>query len=174
MLLDTIHTLAPPEQGIKGKQKATDDDEKPRGRVHRLHLMLISTVSSLPLPLMLHALDKIRALIAAYPPDDRGADINAPADEEKGGKAELLQALFHELLEKTGDHEKEAAIQWWYKYRTSLIAEPAVAEEKEGLGLGRLRGWFRSSKGSEKERPLQAMKTAGEENQTEQPILSRL
>ena len=108
---------------------------------------------------MLLALDNIRVLITVYAPDDSGAD--APAGEKAPQKAELLAALFSELVEKTGDREKEAAIQWWYKYRPTLVPEPAVEGGKVTRG-----GWFWQSKGLEKGgEPVQAAKGAGEDTQ---------
>ncbi|KDR82333.1 hypothetical protein GALMADRAFT_58520 [Galerina marginata CBS 339.88] len=119
LILDKIHELSSVLQGSKGQGKAQTNDEKSAERLHRLHLMMISTISSLPLPLMLRALDETRLLITAYPSNDSGAD---KADEQ-GRKAELVEALFSELLEKIGDREKEAAMRWWYKYRPALISE---------------------------------------------------
>ncbi len=165
MLLDAIHGLSPSERDSKGKGKARD--QQTVDRLHRLHLMLISTVSSLPLSLMLLALDNIRVLVTAYAPVDSIAD--APAGQMATPKAELLAALFSELVEKTGDREKEAAIQWWYKYRPTLVPEPAVER-----GNGTRRGWFWQSKGLEKGgEPVQAAKGAGEDTQ-QNSVLPRL
>ncbi|KAF8904131.1 hypothetical protein CPB84DRAFT_1814520 [Gymnopilus junonius] len=119
LLLDTINELSSTGQGLKGKGKALEDDEKSTERLHRLQLMLIASVSSLPLTLMLRALDEIRQLISAYPEDDNGVTKLG----DKGKKAELVETLFSELLEKTGDREKEAAMRWWYKYRPTLVPE---------------------------------------------------
>lgn len=164
MLLDAIHTLTLAVRDSKGKGKARD--QQTTDRLHRLHLMLIATVSSLPLSLMLLALDEIRILMTAYAPDDSGADTSA--GEGALQKAELLAALFSELIEKTGDREKEAAIHWWYKYRSTLVPEP-VTEEGKGTRAGLL--W--RPKGFEKRGDLQAAKGAGEESQRN-PVLPRL
>jgi hypothetical protein len=97
---------------------------------------------------MLRALEETRRLIMAYPAHDHdgvGAGAVDTEDEEgKGGKAELLEALFNELLEKTGDREKEAAIRWWYKYRSELISEKRpmkIEEEDKGTFLSCLKHW---------------------------------
>ena len=152
LILDTIKELSPQLQNSKGNGKAkenalTEEDVNTTDRVHRLHLMLISTISSLPLPLMLRALEETRRLITAYPADDGHDDdvgVEAVDTEEeagKGGKAELLEALFSELLEKTGDREKEAAMRWWYKHRPGLISEKGSMKREEDKGT--FLSWFK-------------------------------
>ena len=159
LILDTIEELSPQTQNSKANGKANarteteaEDDTKTTttDRVHRLHLMLISTISSLPLALMLRALEEARRLITAYPADSDADGVGAvDAEEEtgKGGKAELLEALFDELLEKTGDREKETAMRWWYKYRPELISEKASmkGEEEKGTFLS----WFKHRRADE-------------------------
>ena len=89
---------------------------------------------------MLRALEETRRLITAYPGDDDADGVGAVDTEEVTGKAELLEALFNELLEKTGDRDKETAMRWWYKYRPELISEKASmkgGEEKDTIvGVG--------------------------------------
>jgi hypothetical protein len=154
LILDTIKELSSPQPQHSKRSKAkanarteaeAEDDATTTttDRVHRLHLMLISTISSLPLPLMLRALEETKRVITAYPTDDDADGMGAvDAEEEagKGGKAELLEALFNELLEKNRDREKETAMRWWYKYRHELISEKASkkGEEEEGTFLS----WF--------------------------------
>ncbi|TFK39012.1 hypothetical protein BDQ12DRAFT_604733 [Crucibulum laeve] len=126
VLLDTIRELLSMRQSSgnsKGKAKLLEHEGKTEERLHRLHLMLISTIPSLPLPLMLHALEEIRTVIAAYPQVDSGVVIEGA--EEEGNKKELVESLFKEILERVGDREKEAAIQWWYKYRPILSKDGA-------------------------------------------------
>ena len=76
------------------------------GQLHRLRLTLISTVPSLPLPLMIRAMDEIRKNIVEV--------------LEQGERKELIDALFGEILENVGDREKEASMRWWYTNRLSL------------------------------------------------------
>ncbi|KAJ3512387.1 hypothetical protein NLJ89_g3553 [Agrocybe chaxingu] len=161
LLLDTIHELAP---DAKGKGKARDNDERTTERVHRLHLMLISTISSLPLPLMLRTLEEVRVVITAYPGTDSGGDETGA----RGRKTELLEALFSELLEKTGDREKEAAMRWWYKYRPSLVSE---GPEEEGLGAftSLFKGWKMASQEAGR-----AKDASGEKNPRDPVVLPRL
>lgn len=85
-------------------------------RLHRLHLMLISAVSSLPLPLLMKVLGDIKVVILGLSPG------SANEKEEKGAqrREELVKALFMEILEKVGDREKEAAMRWWYANREEL------------------------------------------------------
>lgn len=165
MVLDTIGELSPPatDSSSKGKAKAQVDEEKTADRVHRLHLMLISSVSSLPLPLMLKALNEIRLLILAQPPQigDGGVIADTSGETQQGKREELLDALFTELLEKTGDREKEAGIQWWYKHRPTLVlALPGGEEKQKILSVG------------QKEDGSPTVGT-GEDHQSN-PILSRL
>lgn len=75
-------------------------------RLHRLCLTLISTVPSLPLPLMIRVLDEIRNIIV---------NVGEPRE-----KKELTDELFAEILENVGDREKEASMRWWYTNRLSL------------------------------------------------------
>ena len=128
---------------------ADDDDDD---RIHRLSLMLISTISSLPVTIMLRALDEVyRIIISAYsspsPSRDGGGGGGGVVDNgnnEEGSqrserrkrrKKELLEALFSEILEKIGDCEKEAAMKWWYTYRPVLVSESGHVDNGEGLGM---------------------------------------
>ena len=190
LLIDTIRDLSLPpytSQIPKGKGKAQEELEADNNRtkaddhVHRLSLMLISTTSSLPMTIMLRALDEIRIIITAYSHsrsrDDSGVDdgnrYEASQSERKGRKEELLEALFSEILEKIGDREKEAAIKWWYKHRPALISESGDDETaQEGQQLLVSSSWF-----TKRRRGVEKAKNAGEreENQpSNSPVLSRL
>jgi hypothetical protein len=182
LLVDTIRDLSPQSytsqkpksQGTQppkkhvdnGTVKADDDDDD---RIHRLSLMLISTISSLPMTIMLRALDEVyNIIISAYSSysssstpqeDDRSGVVDrnnndkfedgSELSERKGRrKKELLEALFSEILDKVGDCEKEAAMKWWYTYRPFLISESGHvdgrgdSERQEGLGLLASSSWF--------------------------------
>ena len=133
---------------------AVDDDDDD-DRIHRLSLMLISTISSLPVTIMLRALDEVyHIIISAYsspsPSRDGGSgggvvdngnneEGSQRSERRKRRKKELLEALFSEILEKIGDCEKEAAMKWWYTYRPVLISESGHVDNGEGLGMMR---WF--------------------------------
>jgi hypothetical protein len=165
LLVDTIRDLSyNTSQNPKGKGKAQKKLEADNNNndntmkaaddhIYRLSLMLISTISSLPIAIMLRALDEIFIIIRAYSSyyspsrddDDSGVDDDdgSHKDEEgsqserKGRKKELLEALFSEILEKIGDCEKEAAMKWWYTYRPVLISESGdVDEGQDGQGIG--------------------------------------
>ena len=128
---------------------AADDD----GRIHRLSLMLISTISSLPVTIMLRALDEVYHIITSAfsspsPSQDGGGggggvvvdygnneEGSQRSERRKRRKKELLEALFSEILEKIGDCEKEAAMKWWYTYRPVLISESGHVDNGEGLGM---------------------------------------
>lgn len=95
-----------------------------RERLHRLHLTLISTVPSLPLPLMIRALEKIRSIVMTRPKSDGGVwEVGDDVGEERRRK-ELVDALFVEILEGVGDREKEAAMRWWYANRMDFGCDP--------------------------------------------------
>ena len=109
-LIDAMHELS----NNTDSGKTRDEGNAPPAtdsHLHRLHLTLIATVPSLPLPLMLHVLDRIRDIILEKDLPCAGSDTgNAPRER----KAELVDALFREILERVGDGEKEVAMGWWY------------------------------------------------------------
>ncbi|KAA1479310.1 hypothetical protein DENSPDRAFT_789064 [Dentipellis sp. KUC8613] len=74
---------------------------------HRLHLTLISSLPSLPLPLLPSALDAVAEIIQQYP----------GKAEVKGSRSELIQSVFKIILEQVGDREKEYAMGWWADHR---------------------------------------------------------
>ncbi|KAI6013559.1 hypothetical protein EDC04DRAFT_694037 [Pisolithus marmoratus] len=67
-------------------------------RVHRLHLALVSSMSSLPLSLLSRALLVVDGII-------EGTDGTK--------RDELLEALFQEIINNVGDAEKEFSVCWW-------------------------------------------------------------
>jgi hypothetical protein len=77
-----------------------EQDAPTKARLHRLHLMLISAISSLPLVLLPSALDEVRDVITGH-------------EDGSEEKTELINALFREIMEKVGDREKEFVIRWW-------------------------------------------------------------
>ncbi|KAF8073411.1 hypothetical protein FPV67DRAFT_1477676 [Lyophyllum atratum] len=134
LILDTIRELS--AKGRKEDSVSTDSRE----RLHRLHLTLISTVPSLPLPLMIRALDEIRSIITRGTQSDSGAGKVGDDVEEERRRKELVDALFAEILERVGDREKEAAMRWWYAHRASFargddaaITTAAGAKGKDSL-----------------------------------------
>jgi len=134
LLLDTIHELSPLTMNDSdGKGKAEE------AQLHRLQLALISTVSSLPQSLMLRCLDHIRNLISAYPrKPDSSVDVNDEATAKWGRKTELVEALFHEILEKISDQDlKGAAMSWWYRNLPMLIPEQNIVQSDLKDGTGR-------------------------------------
>ena len=190
LLVDTIRDLSPLSYASQKKPEADNNTMKADDRTHRLTLMLISTISSLPMTIMLRALDEIYIIIrASYSysssRDDRGVDDGNKDDggsqlERKGRKKELVEALFTEILEKIGDCEKEAAMKWWYTYRPVLISESGDVDGGKGEGpldtiLLASSSWFTKRwKGVEKVKDVDS--TGGrEKNQlSDSVILSRL
>lgn len=111
LILDMIRDLALEGQNL---------DTGSRQRLHRLHLTLISTVSSLPLPLMIRALEEIKSIITRCPQSDSGVEREQDEVKEERRK-ELVDALFQEISEKVGEQEKEAAMRWWYAHREAFL-----------------------------------------------------
>ncbi|KIJ59494.1 hypothetical protein HYDPIDRAFT_118489 [Hydnomerulius pinastri MD-312] len=97
-------------------------------RKHRLHLALISSLSSLPLILLPRALEAVRDIIES-------ASFSNPESEAKRG--ELVDALFGEIMERIGDAEKEYAVRWWNEQRAGWAAAGRVAEVGGGEGKGK-------------------------------------
>lgn len=91
-------------------------------RRHRLHLALISSVSSLPLALLPQALSAVKDVID-------GALNDA-------SRKELVEALFQEIMENVGDAEKEYVVHWWNERRVewSVAGLDAAVHEGERLG----------------------------------------
>ncbi|KAF8817202.1 hypothetical protein BYT27DRAFT_7205062 [Phlegmacium glaucopus] len=200
LLIDTIRDLSPPlpyiSQIPKGKSKAQENPEpdnnltKVDNRIHRLSLMLISTIPSLPLTLMLRALDEIRIIIMAHSRSrndsgiDDGNKDEALQSERKGRKKELLEALFAEILEKIGDREKETAIKWWYRYRPALISESGDDNDRDqegqqpqgplGTSFLTSSSWFTKRRGVEKAKDVDIAREREENPSSNPPVLSRL
>ena len=119
VMIDAIHEF-------NNMIPATDDGNATpsanESHLHCLHLILIATVQSLPLPLMLRVLDEIRDIIIEkdasfaehHERSQVGTSINEGSSSALGRKTELANALFREILEHVGDREKEAAMRWWY------------------------------------------------------------
>jgi hypothetical protein len=191
LLIDTMRDVSPPpshtSQNPKGKSKAQEkveadnDATKADDYIHRLSLMLISTISSLPITLMLRALEEIRIIITACS-HSRSQDDSGVESEAKGRKEELLEVLFSEILEKVGDREKEAAIKWWYKYRPALISESGDRGEEEKQQQGSLgtvllasSSWFtKCRRGVEKAKDVDVAGEREENQSSNSPVLSRL
>ncbi|KAJ7600852.1 hypothetical protein C8J56DRAFT_1038477 [Mycena floridula] len=82
-------------------------------RLHRLHLMLISSVSSLPLTLLSRCLDEIRTIIIST--------------EEETARNDLIDSLFREITENVGDMEKELVMKWWHSETFSSNEQQPMA-----------------------------------------------
>ena len=180
LILDKLRDLtSPAAHDVKGKGKAREDDveveDRSVERVHRLRLVLISMVSSLPLLLMSRVLEEIRIMLLTTTSD---APQPADSDEENAAgprRKELVEALFAEFLEGVGDREKEAAIRWWYQHRPMLISGWEEEKEKEE-GTGTVVGsWI---KGVKKDLKDAVNEELGRESQSDaardQGVVSRL
>jgi len=129
LLLDAI---CPDEQvGNVGKEKGTDTSirsDMDEARLHRLRLTLISAVSSLPLSLVLRALERIKTIITSIPmSSSKSASsesvLSKGGDKEKDGtRGELVDALFQEIMGQVGYREKGVVMRWWFENRMDLQA----------------------------------------------------
>ncbi|KAH0586555.1 hypothetical protein J132_08258 [Termitomyces sp. J132] len=123
LILDVIRELSLEER------QGNNPDAASRQRLHRLHLTLISTISSLPLPLMIRALEEVRSIITKRRQSD--SDVERLGDGMEEGRKDLVDALFVEISEKVGEQEKEAAMRWWYTHRRAFFYK----NESHGTGM---------------------------------------
>ncbi|KDQ25721.1 hypothetical protein PLEOSDRAFT_1097540 [Pleurotus ostreatus PC15] len=130
-LLNAIRDLS--EERTRSQSLGAYDDHR-----HRLHLMLISTIPSLPLDLLPRVLDEIRAIIIQGRKRhfDLGSTPARLADREARRK-ELNQALLSEILEGVGDLEKDFVMRWWYDNRHILEDDIRLGADHQRLGSAR-------------------------------------
>ena len=74
-------------------------------RRHRLRLVLVSTLSALPLVVL---------------PDGLNAVSEAIRDSKGEERGELVGEVFKEMMENMGDLEKECCLRWWEEQREAL------------------------------------------------------
>ena len=74
--------------------------EDEQGRLHHLHLTLISALPFLPPPLLLRTVETTRSIILSL----------ADRDEKR---RELIEGLFNDILERFGDREKGVVMRRW-------------------------------------------------------------
>jgi len=128
LLLDAI---CPDEQVCNvGKEKGTDTSirsDMGEARLNRLRLTLISAVSSLPLSLVLRALERIKIIITSIPMSSSKSTssesiLSNDGDKEKkdGTRDELVEALFQEIMSQVGYREKGVVMHWWYENQVDL------------------------------------------------------
>jgi len=88
-------------------------------RRHRLYLALISSLPSLPLTLLPQALSAVKDA------------IDSTLDDAT--RKELVEALFHEIMENVGDAEKGYVVRWWNERRVEWSVADAVHDgERSG------------------------------------------
>jgi hypothetical protein len=93
------------------------DDGTARRR-HRLRLVLVSTLSALPLGVLPDALNAVSDAIR----DSRGEE-----------QRELAKEVFKEIMENVGDQECVYCLRWWEEQRDALEDS---GEETSGKGKG--------------------------------------
>jgi hypothetical protein len=99
---------------------ATTDDDAAQRR-HRLRLVLVSTLSALPLVVLPEALNAVS---------------DAIRDSKIEERRELAKEVFKEIMENVGDQEKEYCMRWWEGQHYKL---GEVTEDVNGKGKGRAR-----------------------------------
>jgi hypothetical protein len=92
-------------------------DDETAERRHRLRLVLVSTLSALPLMVLPDALNAVSGAIR----DSRGEE-----------QRELAREVFKEIMENVGDREREHCLRWWEEQRDGL--EGGVEEKGKGKG----------------------------------------
>ena len=105
-LLDTVNSIS------------TKDEDKERERVHRLHLTLMSSLSSLPIKLLPRVLEEVKRSILS--------------ENDKAKKKELVDSVLEEILEKVGDGEKVVVMRWWMDNREEFEKELLVQNGRSG------------------------------------------
>jgi hypothetical protein len=102
----SIHSLLEAMHPLSGRKEGEE-------HLHRLHLTLISTVSSLSLSLLPRVLNEIRNVIVQQA---KSSDLSV--DRSLGGKQQgLVGALFAEISERTANCEKDFVLKWWLDNR---------------------------------------------------------
>jgi hypothetical protein len=92
-------------------------------RRHRLRLVLVSTLSALPLTVL---------------PDALAAVANEMKDSKGEERAELAREVFKEIMENVGDREKEHCLRWWEEQRESLEGSTEAKNGNSGKDEGAL------------------------------------
>lgn len=98
---------------LTGLSKA---DDAPRR--HRLRLVLVSTLSALPLVVLPDALNAV------------SDEIGVSMGEER---QQLVKEVFKEIMENVGDREKEYCLRWWEEQR-ELLEGGGEVESSRGKG----------------------------------------
>jgi hypothetical protein len=83
-------------------------------RRHRLRLVLVSTLSALPLVVL---------------PDGLNAVSDAIRDSKDEERWELAREVFKEIMENMGDREKECCLRWWEEQRGALEGHVEMESE---------------------------------------------
>ena len=100
-LLGVLSSISP--QATSGPNFSVQGDAE---RVHRLRLMLVSSLPSIPLKLLPRSLEEIGKCIVG--------------ENEKGRREELVSEVLKEILERVGDREKAIVMKWWQSNRESF------------------------------------------------------
>jgi hypothetical protein len=82
---------------------------------HRLRLVLVSTLSALPLVVL---------------PDGLDAVSDAIRDSKDEERWELVREVFKEIMENMGDREKEYCLRWWEEQREEFEGSVEVENDK--------------------------------------------
>lgn len=84
-------------------------------RRHRLRLVLVSTLSALPLVVL---------------PDGLNAVSDAIRDSKDEERSELVREVFKEIMENMGDLEREYCLRWWEEQREAFEGNIETENDK--------------------------------------------
>ena len=84
-------------------------------RRHRLRLVLVSTLSALPLVVL---------------PDGLNAASDAIRDSKDEERWELVREVFKEIMENMGDLEREYCLRWWEGQRGAFEGNVETGNDK--------------------------------------------
>lgn len=93
--------------------------EQDSARLHRMHMMLVASVSSVSLRMLPSVLEDIRGILITAVPENSAS--------QHALRQDLINALFTEIMENVGDQEKEYAMTWWHLHRPAAQTMIQVA-----------------------------------------------
>lgn len=103
-----------------------------KDRLHRLHLMLVSSLPFLPLEMLDRCLESVRGVLVGYSREmieEEEAGEGREKDNER--KKELVEILFEMLLnERMGGEGKVVGLKWWYE-NLGLVSG-VIGKERKG------------------------------------------
>lgn len=139
LILDTIDKLsfASPSESHPPLSHPASTSSPPKvskkDREHRLRLMLVFTLLSLPAEMMGRCLERVRGILVDCH-EGVVPEREEERESEKEREKELVQALFEVLLsEQMGGEKKELGVKWWYD--NLGLVHAVGGSERKGPGM---------------------------------------